>query len=148
MRKGYSNTSDMGTNQRASETRAAMISTRACGRASELILIAFVNLLNPGKLPVALFYAENRSSLKQISIWETIPGALRFPGIRPDVVAAFSTGFSFQANVGNRHRFVQRLAHVIDGKCSDGNGCKRFHFNTSLGRCCRLGLEIDSVLDQ
>src|SRR5260221_1098408 len=36
-------------------------------------------------------------------------------------------------DVSDCHRFVDRLAHIVNGECSNGNTAQSFHFDSSLG---------------
>src|SRR5258708_35028318 len=36
-------------------------------------------------------------------------------------------------DVSDCHRFVDRLAHIVNGECSNSNTAQSFHFNSRLG---------------
>src|SRR6266404_2835886 len=64
------------------------------------------------------------------------------------VVARSPTGLRFQPDVGYHHRFVYRLAHIVDRERGDGGCGERFHLDPSLAVGTGCGNDCDPVSAQ
>ena len=98
-------------NHKTIEIAAAAKSVIACGRAAAGI----PNLIL--QLPYRRSLSESRSQFALVNAkrLDDVP----FPsagGIRTIIIARFSAGFAFQAYFLDRYAFIQRFAHIIDGK--------------------------------
>src|SRR5215468_854817 len=108
MRNGYARISAYGMNQRATEIAAAKRSVFACGRAP----------------------AANRYFITSLNAicHQHVPSSFG-----PHVIARFTAGFQLQTDVRDRHRLVERFAHVIDRQRGDRDRSEGLHLDSSLG---------------
>src|SRR5207245_1153624 len=68
-------------------------------------------------------------------------GHARRARLRANIFATASSALLHQPDVGDRHRLVRGLDHVVDGQPGHGDGVQRLHL------CPRAGLRPDAGLD-